>query len=1548
MAIQAQREKEKCLTMDPGTVTRVLKDVFTTMDGELSLLKGDIFQVVKAVDKYWCYGNSTGKIGLFPTDQLIEVETPEINDGEQLFLAVAEFRGEQEGDLSFRKGEFIIGESKLDEHWWQGRVNQCRKGVFPDTFVWTLSPTPRKNSNNVGSMNIKARVKLSLRAQLDEEMDLHVGDIVTIIEEPDKGWYRGICGDRSGIFPSAYVTLLEDLSSNLNSQQNIQSDFTNLTRGNDTSKNNNSFNASNSCDSSLSMSNCYSNIAEQSPSKDLMTFSPEKEAKPLPPPKPVAVTVSSELDILNDDYFKVNMPSYYSGFDQSSANSLDFGQSNPTTSYLTELVSELDDGNVRPYGMTLYPFYAQYANELSFHENEIVHLIRYVDDGWLEGEIDGRKGIFPVSYVNILVDCDRGWRGHAVDLEVAESQLSLSARSYAKVMYNFDAQMNGDLSVKEGDVVMVMRVVDNDWCEVRNQAGSTGLCPSNHLAPHDPSPTSALFRSASFSSDVEPLSSISKPKPRTYEPHDFSVEYRRKERVDDLITKNLSGLDIIPVKRRSPIDKGFIDFKEELSIVKDSKESVECETFISSEESIPGFQPPDYPPPPIPPKPISDSGNCKSVFEQSDLQPPPAIPTHLPVIHKNAEPNNTKAQYRTAPPAPARPQRPPPPARRASIDRAPHRPAPPVPVAGQTPVRKSLKRLPRQTSAPCVLSEEINDTDEVRELIIKKEKQLQEIQSVREEIESELEQTPDNDPRAEELRECGAMHERKMRRLKLDIQHFKERLSGAEAGAASHKQKLERKMKMKEQRQNVISELVLTEKEYVRDLKVTYETFNLHNPTMLQERGIDVKTLFGNLLEVMQAAETFLDSLMFAMKGRSDEDQCVGPVFLKHAESIKKVYSEYCANHESALGLLDQYKTMPAAQAVFDKAMETLRYQITCFDVGSVLIKPVQRLLKYPLMLNELIKCTEDKHKDKSDLLKAVQVFTKMASDINEYKRRMDIVSKYLGDGTSTLARKMAKLNLHSVAKKSSRLSAKLSSTLGLSMAPKDEQFLDQERSFHSLDRTIRMFLRNLEALLNHLQEEVTALFHLGEVLAMFYMERKGDQDVDEFRTTQRLIMSQYWSEFKTVVENRVNTPLKALLDLFQGPCKLIEKRNDKLLDYDNCLAKADKNKENRQFQDELFMSKNNYEALNQQLLEDLPILIKSSTEILAECLAALLAAQKLLSGKITKQYLNLMELPSLASAAGDAVEAFAVKHYLVCNQLGRFSFSSKSFRESGGSKKPMKTSPTPARQLGTDGQKLDQSASQRAYLQSRYPADKLYCTIEDHASAGPLELPLSKGHLVAVIKMQDPMGSSMRWFVDNGVAQGFVRSSCLEQMASRNSLSPSSSARSSLSSCATPSPYKTRPDSAMSSRSSGSDRSPGQSACLPKPSTKPSKSDNLPPSYEEVTRSTSSQSLYDEVPSETQHRYEEIPDSASDISEEIRTVNDFANEDSSCDSEFYYSLYEFPGMGAHTLPLKEGQVVNILQKQDLRGNKEWWHVEDRHGVKGYVPANYLHPYSDS
>jgi hypothetical protein len=58
-----------------------------------------------------------------------------------------------------------------------------------------------------------------------------------------------------------------------------------------------------------------------------------------------------------------------------------------------------------------------------------------------------------------------------------------------------------------------------------------------------------------------------------------------------------------------------------------------------------------------------------------------------------------------------------------------------------------------------------------------------------------------------------------------------------------------------------------------------------------------------------------------------------------------------------------------------------------------------------------------------------------------------------------------------------------------------------------------------------------------------------------------------------------------------------------------------------------------------------------------------------------------------MKSSQGDAVESFAVKHSLIWNQLGRFSFSQKGGKTDTLSKKNLKPSPTPPtrRQMGSD-----------------------------------------------------------------------------------------------------------------------------------------------------------------------------------------------------------------------------------------------------------------------
>ena len=61
------------------------------------------------------------------------------------------------------------------------------------------------------------------------------------------------------------------------------------------------------------------------------------------------------------------------------------------------------------------------------------------------------------------------------------------------------------------------------------------------------------------------------------------------------------------------------------------------------------------------------------------------------------------------------------------------------------------------------------------------------------------------------------------------------------------------------------------------------------------------------------------------------------------------------------------------------------------WDLQSLLIKPVQRVLKYPLLLDKMTENTSDKHSDYKATHNAREAIATVAQDINEIKRRKDL-----------------------------------------------------------------------------------------------------------------------------------------------------------------------------------------------------------------------------------------------------------------------------------------------------------------------------------------------------------------------------------------------------------------------------------------------------------------------------------------------------------------------------------------------------------------------------
>uniref|UniRef100_A0A8C9EBL2 SH3 domain-containing kinase-binding protein 1 n=1 Tax=Phocoena sinus TaxID=42100 RepID=A0A8C9EBL2_PHOSS len=343
--------------------------------------------------------------------------------------AIVEFdyQAQHDDELTITVGEIITNIRKEDGGWWEGQING-RRGLFPDNFVREIkkemkkdplsSKAPEKPMHEVSSGNAllssetilrtnrrgerrrrRCQVAFSYLPQNDDELELKVGDIIEVVGEVEEGWWEGVLNGKTGMFPSNFIKELSGESDDLGISQDEQLSKSRPeallppasllpfpahgAKGLRETTGSESDGGDSSSTKSEGANGTVATAAIQPKKVKGVGFGDIFKDKPIKL-RPRSIEVENDFLPVEKTIGK-KLP--------------------PTAATPDSSKTEMDSRTkAKDYCKVIFPYEAQNDDELTIKEGDIVTLINKdcIDVGWWEGELNGRRGVFPDNFVKLL------------------------------------------------------------------------------------------------------------------------------------------------------------------------------------------------------------------------------------------------------------------------------------------------------------------------------------------------------------------------------------------------------------------------------------------------------------------------------------------------------------------------------------------------------------------------------------------------------------------------------------------------------------------------------------------------------------------------------------------------------------------------------------------------------------------------------------------------------------------------------------------------------------------------------------------------------------------------------------------------------------------------------------------------------------------------------------------------------------------------------------------------------------------------------------------
>ncbi|XP_053865964.1 pleckstrin homology domain-containing family G member 2 isoform X1 [Malaclemys terrapin pileata] len=192
----------------------------------------------------------------------------------------------------------------------------------------------------------------------------------------------------------------------------------------------------------------------------------------------------------------------------------------------------------------------------------------------------------------------------------------------------------------------------------------------------------------------------------------------------------------------------------------------------------------------------------------------------------------------------------------------------------------------------------------------------------------------------------------------------------------------ERRVKLS-QLDRVVLEIVETEQAYVRDLRSIVEDYLgcIIDSGHLPLKPEQVSALFCNIEDIYEFNSELLEELE-----SSSSAHAIAECFVQRSEEFD-IYTLYCMNYPNSVSVLRECMENQVLAGFFRERQATLCHSL---PLETYLLKPVQRILKYHLLLQELARHCERSSAGYEAVEEAIITMTAVAWYINDMKRKQE------------------------------------------------------------------------------------------------------------------------------------------------------------------------------------------------------------------------------------------------------------------------------------------------------------------------------------------------------------------------------------------------------------------------------------------------------------------------------------------------------------------------------------------------------------------------------